>query len=436
MSFAMEVAIGKRLVTLLKSGAIDFAEKNCNLGLSCGDSCISKLKVCVKLLTPEQKAQYKALLKSAKSGDGAAVIAIDKIRFDQQAPKPKDKTPEGLWLEPKTHQQFIENGKTVLGAELFDRITTSKQTLADLEQQEIDYKGDRDIRYLPRKQDNRLADPEYTAIDSKYNVTSERFSELKRIMLNSPKETIDALTPQFLKLEADFYEQQASLLAKRSQLDQQFDEAETPLRQMQQRRSLVLNSGQDAIDKLIKSSAIDAAAAAELVNKVKLPRGNPQLKADLARLAQITEGHGFESLKEIKHQRGRAFADRSGLLVKQKNADLRILAHELGHHVEFESDDVLQASKDWVKSRATGPEQSMRSLTGNKRYDSSEKALPDKFIHPYVGKGYNAASEVVSMGTEYFDSPKRLMELASTDPEHFAYTVGVIRRPKRGNKTR
>jgi hypothetical protein len=63
-------------------------------------------------------------------------------------------------------------------------------------------------------------------------------------------------------------------------------------------------------------------------------------------------------------------------------------------------------------------------------FESNEIAYPDKFVSPYVGKVYPDATEVISMGLERVASPQRLVDFASTDPDHFAYTVGILRNPK------
>ena len=58
----------------------------------------------------------------------------------------------------------------------------------------------------------------------------------------------------------------------------------------------------------------------------------------------------------------------------------------------------------------------------------SEKAFPDKFIHPYVGKVYsNGLTEVLSMGIEQFTSKKKLTEFMKNDREHFIFVLGVLK---------
>jgi hypothetical protein len=107
---AMEAAIGRRFLALLQPGAVDFASgggKKCTTGLSCGSSCISKAKVCVKTLSPEQQAQYKALVKKVKAGDTSAQAEIDGIRKQQQG---GESNPEQSPLSPN---QFIAPSKNV-----------------------------------------------------------------------------------------------------------------------------------------------------------------------------------------------------------------------------------------------------------------------------------------------------------------------------------
>lgn len=78
---AMEGAIGRRLLALIRPGVLEFAGgagKKCSKGLNCGGSCISKTKVCRKGMNPEQLKLHKATLaatlktKRASGGGGQA----------------------------------------------------------------------------------------------------------------------------------------------------------------------------------------------------------------------------------------------------------------------------------------------------------------------------------------------------------------------------
>ncbi len=80
---AMEGAIGRRLLALIKPGVVDFASgggKKCTKGLSCGGSCISKAKVCVKAMNPAQKKQYGEIVKAVKAGGEGADKAMEDFK--------------------------------------------------------------------------------------------------------------------------------------------------------------------------------------------------------------------------------------------------------------------------------------------------------------------------------------------------------------------
>jgi hypothetical protein len=83
------------------------------------------------------------------------------------------------------------------------------------------------------------------------------------------------------------------------------------------------------------------------------------------------------------------------------------------------------AAKGFLKKRG-GEVKSMRSLTGSDSYRGDEKAYSDGFFHPYVGKIYSDATEVISMGVESFHSPEVLGSRIAEDPEHFALIAGIL----------
>ncbi|MGL5924639.1 hypothetical protein [Chroococcidiopsis sp.] len=165
---------------------------------------------------------------------------------------------------------------------------------------------------------------------------------------------------------------------------------------------------------------------------------NKSLKGDFTRtdldeaiieFRQLTNSKSSASLKSVKNSYfadGRAYATRTGDLSIGSSPDKRVIFHELGHHLEFESDTTLQAAKSWIESRKTGEPKKLNELTDSP-YDDDEIAYPDKFIKPYVGKIYPDATEVISMGIEHFTSGRMMLELYEKDSEHFAFTVGAIR---------
>lgn len=103
------------------------------------------------------------------------------------------------------------------------------------------------------------------------------------------------------------------------------------------------------------------------------------------------------------------------------------LFHEMGHFVEYDDRALIIATKDWIKSRATGNPEKLSKLANNSGYGTDEEAYPDKFADPYVGKIYTFdASEVISMGVQYLSSPSEARKFFAKDPEHFHLTVGTL----------
>ncbi len=109
------------------------------------------------------------------------------------------------------------------------------------------------------------------------------------------------------------------------------------------------------------------------------------------------------------------------------------LWHEMGHLLERHQ-RLYRLSNHFLDTR-TGRQQgtrpkSLRVLTGIKSYKADEKAYPDDFIDPYVGKCYqNGTTEVFSMGFQHFASPAEAAALFSRDPEMFRLMVGIMCTP-------
>ena len=103
------------------------------------------------------------------------------------------------------------------------------------------------------------------------------------------------------------------------------------------------------------------------------------------------------------------------------------LWHEFGHHVEFSNPDLLPAMKSWIQTRASGKLEKLSVLTGDPSYKDDEVAWAGNFgLGPYVGKDYESATEVISMGLEKFSTPSKMFDFYLKDPEHFALTLGVL----------
>jgi hypothetical protein len=189
----------------------------------------------------------------------------------------------------------------------------------------------------------------------------------------------------------------------------------------------------DFKQRIINDHGLKREQAEAIANAIKLPtkweQKAPTLKEDVIEFMQLSGGGGSETLKKIQLGAKRAYADQSNQLIKLSDAtDRRALFHEMAHHIEFSNQAIAYTSKGWVESRATGEARPLSELSNTGKYRQSEVAIPDKFITPYVGKVYKGypATEVVSTGVERFSDPFRLVGFAKTDPDHFAYTVGVL----------
>lgn len=111
-----------------------------------------------------------------------------------------------------------------------------------------------------------------------------------------------------------------------------------------------------------------------------------------------------------------------------------IIAHELGHAIEWHDEGVGEASQKFLRHRV-GDEKlvSLNEATGTKGYRDDEVGRKDKFDQAfslkqayYIGKDYGKdATEVLSMALENIhDNPSNL---ARKDPEFFKFVFGVLR---------
>ena len=98
------------------------------------------------------------------------------------------------------------------------------------------------------------------------------------------------------------------------------------------------------------------------------------------------------------------------------------ICHEMGHIIEYNNPEVLNRAMGFVEKRAAG--QSPHWL-GN-GFDKDEVGWNDKlFMNIYIGKKYPDATEVTSMGLQYFYLDPYTM--ASKDPEYFDLIYNILR---------
>lgn len=103
-----------------------------------------------------------------------------------------------------------------------------------------------------------------------------------------------------------------------------------------------------------------------------------------------------------------------------------VVVHELGHALEYLNRRILKSSQEFLKRRAGGdPLRKLADLFPDKGYRRGELARPDGFRDAYVGKHYDSATEVVSMGLEYM--LKDPLAFYREDPDHFRYIWDIMR---------
>lgn len=190
----------------------------------------------------------------------------------------------------------------------------------------------------------------------------------------------------------------------------------------------------DYRDELMKNGmsrqdAIDLLLTKDFDSSIK-SMGKAITETAAAEFYQITGGHGSSTLRTFKRDTDRAYANKQDRDINiGVFPDKNTIYHEMGHHVEFEDPRIAAAARDWRDKRATGVEQPLNDLIPDALYHADEKAKPDNYCHPYVGKVYrDGSTEVISMGLERFYSAQSMLDFYNEDREHFQFIMGVIRR--------
>jgi hypothetical protein len=122
---AMEGAIGRRLLALIRPGVVEFASggrRKCgNNSLSCGGSCQplfqknGKATVCKKDMTPVQRQQYKALVKAVKAGGDGADKAMEDFQASLKSESSSDFKQPNKTTQSQTYE-IPESGRDAVNA--------------------------------------------------------------------------------------------------------------------------------------------------------------------------------------------------------------------------------------------------------------------------------------------------------------------------------
>ena len=412
-------------------------------GVACGRGWISRRKKCgrdkSRITSPEAKARTVEKQKVRQQLRGQVKAAKGQKPYVKPKQDP-DAPQEMPHKNPKTPQEFIENGRAVAGAflsnakKLDSDLVAQQQAVAEADKalntakfaawndaiQEARKILPNDSEYQKARQQqedqSRLLDEARQQLH-RYEMTSKEYNKI-----SARKIEADLAEKQIRDRKTDdLIEQNPSVIQARKVRDE-----------AQQKLATLSAPATKFKQQLISTSTMPRSEAEARAKKVKKPpkAKDPGLSDQIADFNQLTNG-APTTLNRITITEKRAHATRDGLARYHGPGSEPTLWHEMAHHLEYADPAMAKVAEDWVKSRATGPEESLRKLTGNNRYDRSEKAYPDHFIDPYVGKVYEGgATEVLSMGLETFSSPERMIQLAAKDPDHFALVLGLTRRPE------
>lgn len=155
-----------------------------------------------------------------------------------------------------------------------------------------------------------------------------------------------------------------------------------------------------------------------------------EMRSQIDDFMRMTGGLGLKHLDRIAYRSDRAHADedKREINIGKNGADAKaVLWHELAHFIEFERPDIAKAAMGWIEGRRTGEKQPINTIAGCEHLEADEIAYPDNFIDPYVGKFYSdGATEVISMGFQYFTNAESMATLYDKDPEHFNLIAGIL----------
>lgn len=277
-------------------------------------------------------------------------------------------------------------------------------------------KSNKDYLELVREREQIQNESVNPYADSRYGINDKKIRNVRNTIHNH---VVVLSNEQFPQLKA--------LGEERRTLDEQKN---TALKEMYEAVISALNeSSQISMEEAIawvENNIFIAENAKKKLNRIGYKAD--RLKLDLAELYRYLGGKLGPIEFVLEGNSRRAFARGRCSIAIQGAFNKRTLFHECGHLAEA-WDPVFQAScMAFIKDRATGSPVSLKKLTGA-GYRSDERAYPDSFIDPYVGKDYSGrASEVFSMSLQQLESPEALAALAQKDQEHLTLLMGFCQR--------
>lgn len=401
-------------------------EPKCQLPTSfrCGSSCqpkrneSGKPRKCNHQLSPEAQQKVQKLLQLHEQDTGKVQLrpqagqsggASIKADPNRQQPKPEPEQPTPPTPKPKqripkdAHKSYIDRGDKVMPDSLKKAAERLDQEQTLLKRTEAKM---RSLRPAIQKGDRK-------AIELGRKLSAER----KRLLASDANKQLEAEMSKFHK-------QLFSGTPEQRQAAVSFA------------KSVTVDSGARRASGEAKDLYEEASGERKKrMDEAGLIKSEVDLRKTVASYHMLVGGKGTETIQKFTKTSDRAFARPTENMVNVgSNPRRKVMLHEMAHHLEANDPRIGEASLAWIASRAEGKAQKLSELTGNPKYGDNEKAVPDKFVNPYIGKIYRdkngevkAATEVVSMGVERLNSPKEMMEFYRQDPEHFKFILGILK---------
>lgn len=115
---------------------------------------------------------------------------------------------------------------------------------------------------------------------------------------------------------------------------------------------------------------------------------------------EASNAAGPVSFKAVKHRAHYRDGDKGDGEITL-DGDPSTAIHELGHRMEYTVPGLAQLERHFYDRRTAGEsEVSLRKLLPGHGYGSDESARPDELFHPYAGKKYKVAYELMTMGMQ------------------------------------
>lgn len=282
-------------------------------------------------------------------------------------------------------------------------------------------------------------DPEYAAAFEKRN---QAYADFRKLIQSMPGDDLE--DPEYIRVRAEYHALRDALSVES---DARWKAAvETRDSYIKVCQDALNESGTKIIQAVMDASRVTEEQATEWakrqiveksaiakLKKLKYPYDD--FIRDMAEFYRISGGKA-SIIRFSNEGSRRAFANGIETRTGEKIISLgsrfnkTVLWHEMAHHLE--NDAIAKgAANGYLEKRRTSEKlHSLKSLTGNSGYRSSEKAYTDSFIDPYIGKYYrDGATEVFSMGVQYLAYPYSAALFYSKDPELFAMVSGYLTSP-------